>query len=54
MSIGKRSTKVAAVQVEVKIAPTTAEPWERNLRVIDGGLELMWLAWPSLKQVFSV
>jgi hypothetical protein len=31
-----------------------AEPWVRNFGVIDGGLELMRLAWPSLKHVFSV
>ena len=43
-----------AVGVEVKTAPTAAEPWVTSLGVIDRGLELMRLAWPSLRHVFSV
>jgi hypothetical protein len=43
-----------AVGVEVKTAPTAAEPWVTSLGVIDGGLEVMRLDWPSLRHVFSV
>jgi hypothetical protein len=35
------------------MAPTAVEPWVKSFGVIDGGLERMRLAWPSLRHVFS-
>jgi hypothetical protein len=56
MIVGKQPEEKLDVAVggEVKTAPTAAEPWVTSLGVIDWGLELMRLAWPSLRHVFSV
>jgi hypothetical protein len=51
---GTQPDEGVAVRVEVKTAPTTAELWVTGLGVINGGLELVRLAWPSLQHVFSV
>jgi hypothetical protein len=43
-----------AVGVEVKQMSGGAKSWIQNFGVIDGGLELMKYAWPSLDHKFSV
>jgi hypothetical protein len=40
--------------MEVRTAPLAVEPWVRSYGVIDGGFEVMRVAWPRLEHVFSV
>jgi hypothetical protein len=38
----------------VQAMEETTIPWVRHFGVLDGGLELMRLAWPTLEHKFSV
>jgi hypothetical protein len=40
------------VGVEVRTAPLAYKTWVWSLGVIDGGVEVMRLAWPKLDHVF--
>jgi hypothetical protein len=40
--------------IEVKKVPEETKSWVQSFGIIDGGLELMKEAWPSLEHKFSV
>jgi hypothetical protein len=43
-----------AVGLEVKDLAGTLEPWAKSFGIIDGGLEMMRFAWPTLEHEFFV
>jgi hypothetical protein len=54
MSVGKHNDGPRTVGVEVQeMKGYETEAWVRNYGVLDGGLEMMRWAWPSLEHKFS-
>ena len=55
MHLGEKEENAAVVVIEVQTAPVAVDkPWIRMFGIIDGGLEVMRLAWPNLEHMFSV
>jgi hypothetical protein len=52
-SLGEAEQSPTMVDVEVRTAPLGAEPWVLLFGLINGGFEVMQLAWPKLDHVFS-
>ena len=53
--LDEKEQNAAVVSIEVRTAPMAAgEPWIWTFGVINGGFEVMRLAWPKLEHVLSV